>query len=335
MQTKVKTECLHYWILDADNLGICRYCGATKQFPRLDTNVDWKSPAIKQTIHSEITNEAMETKEIDKNGLLASYEKELQLKDLESVSIAKYKQQIARFCEWLGERQPSAEMARLFLAELKQDGFCNASIRSYYAALRPFLKWLKIEFKFKLRKERRLPRYHTREELNQLLRSIASRDDNWAPRNVERDILIVKTLAYTGLRRSELLALRRNDISHGFVFVRRGKGRRDRVIPLVKSLQKDLDAYIKKRGLVSTAKIFPIAENRLARMIREAAVRAGLTNITPHQLRHYFATALVERGAEIKKVQELLGHSDISTTAIYLDVIPRHLKETVELLEDE
>ena len=78
-----------------------------------------------------------------------------------------------------------------------------------------------------------------------------------------------------------------------------------------------------------------IGKNRLDRMVRESAVKAGLADITPHQLRHCFATWLVERGAEVRKVQELLGHADISTTAMYLDVIPRHLKATIELLEDE
>jgi integrase/recombinase XerD len=155
------------------------------------------------------------------------------------------------------------------------------------------------------------------------------------PRCKRTDILIIKTLAYTGLRRSELLALKCRDIKQGFLFVYRGKGERDRVIPVIKSLSIELSGYISKNHLAPADRLFPIGPNRIARIVREAAARAGLTNITPHQLRHFFATRLVERGAEVRKVQELLGHEDISSTAIYLDVVPGHLKQTIELLEDE
>jgi integrase/recombinase XerD len=273
--------------------------------------------------------------EISKIVLLSLYEKEyLQDLELSLVSIAKYKQQIRVFCNWLGYREPSAELAKSFLTELKASDYSNASIRSYYAAVRPFLKWLKIEFKLKLKKEKRLPRYHARSELDLLIQAIANRTDSWA-KDAERDILIVKVLAFTGVRRSELLSLKCQDIAKGFLFVRQGKGQKDRVIPLIKSLQGDIANYISKHNLVPADRLFPIGANRIDRMVRESAARAGLTNITPHQLRHAFATWLTEKGAEIRKVQELLGHADISTTAIYLDVIPRHLKETVELLEDE
>lgn len=255
-------------------------------------------------------------------------------KDLNPLSISKYRQQITFFCHWLGERDPSAELATLFLAELRQQGYSRSSIRSYYAAIRPFLKWRGIEFKLKLKKIRRLPHYHTKDELDRLIQAIAQRQDAWA-KNKERDILIIKTLAYTGLRRSELLKLKCQDIKQGFLFVYCGKGERDRVIPLIKSLNTKLSDYISKNHLVPADRLFPIGPNRLARMVREAAARAGLSNITPHQLRHFFATSLVERGAELHKVKELLGHEDISTTALYLDVVPTHLRKTVELLEDE
>lgn len=273
--------------------------------------------------------------EVSKIVLLASYEREfLQDLALSPVSISKYKQQIRVFYDWLESRGPSAELARQFLVDLKTSGYSNASIRSYYAAIKPFLKWLNIEFKLKLKKERRLPQYHTKGELNQLIQAIANRTDSWA-KNSERDILIIKILAYTGIRRSELLSLKCLDISEGFLFVHQGKGGKDRVIPLVKSLREEIANYIQESRLSPADRLFSLGPNRLARMVREAAARAGLDNITPHQLRHYFATSLVERGAEVRKVQELLGHEDISTTAIYLDVIPRHLQETVELLEDE
>jgi len=273
--------------------------------------------------------------EISKIVLLSSYEKEyLQSLQLSAASIAKYKQQVGSFCDWLGQQEPSADLARTFLFELKRDNYSNASIHSYYAAIKPFLKWLNIEFKMKLRKERHLPQYHAKSELDRLMQAIASRTDSWA-KNAKRDILIVKTLAYTGIRRSELLSLKCQDIASGFLFVRQGKGHKDRVIPLIKSLQGDIADYISECKLVPADRLFPIGKNRLDRMVRESAAKAGLTNITPHQLRHCFATWLVEKGAEVRKVQELLGHEDISTTAIYLDVIPRHLKATVELLEDE
>ena len=272
--------------------------------------------------------------EVSRIVLLALYEREfLQVLELSPISTAKYKQQLQTFCNWLGQREPSAELARQFLVELKVTAYSNASIRSYYAAIKPFLRWLNIEFKLKLKKEKRLPKYHTKDEFNRLVQAIASRTDSWA-RNAQRDILIVKVLAYTGIRRSELLSLKCQDIIEGFLFVRQGKGRKDRVIPLIRSLQSDMANYIGENKLVPADRLFPIGPNRLARMVREAAAKAGLSDVTPHQLRHYFATSLAEKGAELRKIQELLGHADISTTAIYLDVIPRHLQATVELLED-
>jgi integrase/recombinase XerD len=260
---------------------------------------------------------------------------ELELKrELSPLSIVKYKQQLSFFCDWLGERKPSAELGALFISELRQSGYKNTSVHSYYAAIRPFLYWLNIPFDLKLKKIRRLPRYHTKDEFDRLIQSIAERHDAWA-KNKERDILIVKTLAYTGLRRSELLSLRCQDIKGEFLFIYHAKGNRDRVIPLNQTLKKDLSNYTTSRHLLPADRLFAIGPNRLDRMIRDSAARAGLTNITPHQLRHFFATRLVEKGAEVRKVQELLGHEDITSTAIYLDVVPGHLKQTIELLNDD
>ena len=262
------------------------------------------------------------------------YKQDLLLKDLSPVTIAKYRQQLTSFCDWLGEREPSIDLAKLFFSELRQKGYKTATIRSYYAALSPYFAYLHMPLKLKLKKEKHLPRYHTQDEFNRLIQAIADRQDNWA-KNKERDILIVKTLAFTGLRRSELLSLRCEDIKGNFVFVSRGKGGRDRVIPLIASLRAELSAYIDRNHLAPGDRCFPIGPNRLARMIREAAAKAGLKHITPHGLRHYFATMLVARGAQLRAVQELMGHEDISTTAIYLDVIPAHLTSTIKLLEEE
>ena len=107
-------------------------------------------------------------------------------KDLNPLSISKYRQQITFFCHWLGERDPSAELATLFLAELRQQGYSRSSIRSYYAAIRPFLKWRGIEFKLKLKKIRRLPHYHTKDEIDRLIQAIAQRQDAWAKKALRR-----------------------------------------------------------------------------------------------------------------------------------------------------
>jgi len=92
--------------------------------------------------------------EISTINLLADYcYQELEIKkELAQVTIAKYKQQLNYFYNWLGERELSAEMGTLFLAELRQQGYSKVSIRSYYAAIRPFLKWHGIDFTLKLKK---------------------------------------------------------------------------------------------------------------------------------------------------------------------------------------
>lgn len=268
--------------------------------------------------------------------LLADYYKdELEQKLLDAKSIAKYRQQLTFFCEWLAGREPSAKLGRLFLAELRRNGYSRASIHSYYAAIRPFLRWLKIDFTLKLKKVKRLPQYHTRDEFERILDTIAKRKDNWAAKNKQRDLLIFKVLAHTGLRKSELLALRCQDIKGGYLFVLRGKGEKQRAIPLTNKLRAKINEYIQQKELAPADRLFPLEKTRLGVIVRGWGLKAGIKGISPQQLRHYFATRLIELGAELRKVQELLGHADISTTAIYLDVVPHHLKETVELLEED
>jgi len=256
-------------------------------------------------------------------------------KDLAPETISKYKQQLSQFYNWLGARDPSAELASSFvLGELRiNKGYSRATIRSYYAALRPFLYYLEMPFDLKLKKVKRLPRYHTYDEFQRLLAAVEERKDNWA-KNKERDLLIIKTLAFTGLRKSELLRLKCQDIKGDLLFVYLGKGERDRVIPLTKKLSKELAGYMRDNKLAPCQRLFPLSSNRLQTLVHHYADKAGVSGISPHQFRHYFATRLIEKGAEVRKVQELLGHEDISTTALYLDVVPTHLKKTVELLEE-
>ena len=268
--------------------------------------------------------------------LLADYcWQELELKkELAPLTTAKYKQQLTFFCNWLEGREPSAELGALFIAELRQKGYSRASIRLYYAAIRPFLYWLEIPFDLKLKKIKRLPSYHSHHEFERLLDVVRQRKDNWATKNQQRDLLILKTFALTGIRKTELLSIRCQDINECYLFIHHGKGDKPRVVPLKKTLYAQLTDYIKQENLAPVDRLFPLSPTRLGVIVRGYAAKAGV-GFTPHQLRHLFATSLIEKGAHIGQVQELLRHDDPSTTALYLDVVPAHLKETVELLEDD
>lgn len=262
------------------------------------------------------------------------YLEQLGLEDIVPATLRLRRGQLRHYHRWLGDREPSAETARLFLAELRANGYQRDTLRSYYYALRPYLAYLEIPLKMRFKREKRLPRYHSREDIARILDIIAGRDDRWSKLK-KRDRLIFRTLALSGLRRAELLALKCRDVKEGYLFVYRGKGDKDRVAPIPRRLSFEILDYCRDNGIAPSDGLFPIRKARLDSLVKGYALRAGIDDLTPHGLRHYFATRLLELGADIRKVQELLDHESIKTTAIYLDVIPEHLRQTVELLEEE
>jgi len=274
------------------------------------------------------------TKQISDQVVLDFYLKQLQLEDLTPATLRLRQRQVTIFQAWLADREPSADAAKLFLAELRNKGYQRNTLRSWYHAVKPYLAYLEIPFKVRIKKDKRLPRYHSREDLARIFAVISARDDKWAALK-KRDRLIIRTLALSGLRRSELLALRCRDVKEGYLFVYRGKGDKDRVAPIPRKLSLELLDYIRESGVEPSSRLFPMGKSRLDSMVKNYALKAGIDDLTPHGLRHYFATRLLELRANLRNVQELLGHADISTTAIYLDVIPEHLRQTVELLEEE
>ena len=262
------------------------------------------------------------------------YLEQLELEDIVPATLRLRRGQLRSYYTWLGDREPSAETAKLFLAELRAKGYKRDTLRSYYYTLKPYLAYLEIPFKVRFKREKRLPHYHSREDIARILDIIAERDDRWS-RLKKRDRLIFRTLALSGLRRAELLALRCRDVKEGYLFVYRGKGDKDRVAPIPVKLSREVLGYIHESGFEPSDRLFSIHKTRLDNLVKGYARKAGINDLTPHSLRHYFATRLLELGTDLRKVQELLGHADIRTTAIYLDVIPEHLRQTVELLEEE
>ena len=151
-----------------------------------------------------------------------------------------------------------------------------------------------------------------------------------------RDRAMLEVLYATGLRISELLGLKLNGVNVEAGFVRcMGKGSKERIVPLGASAAEAVSAYLRSRRVrMPTDYLFLNNRgNKLSRMgfckiLRFYRVQAGIRKkLTPHVLRHSFATHLLERGADLRAVQTMLGHSNISTTEIYTHVMRERLKE--------
>ena len=135
----------------------------------------------------------------------------------------------------------------------------------------------------------------------------------------------------TGLRRGELANLqpRHLDFSKLKLMVVGGKGAKDRVVPLHPSLAPKLRELCESKR--SDERVFGLIGKSIGSKFYEWSRKAGV-DLHAHSMRHYFATSLVERGANIRAVQELLGHTNLNTTQVYLAVTGRHLEEAISLL---
>ncbi|MCZ2259510.1 site-specific tyrosine recombinase XerD [Sporosarcina sp. G11-34] len=184
--------------------------------------------------------------------------------------------------------------------------------------------------------EQKLPRVLSMDEVEKLIDS----PDRSKPQGV-RDNALLEILYGTGMRVSELIGLDIDDIHLSMGFVRVfGKGGKERIVPLGSQAIKACNRYIeearplfiaKQRGV--DALFVNMRGNRISRqgcwkLLKGHALNAGLrSELTPHILRHSFATHLIENGADLRAVQEMLGHADISTTQIYTHVSRARLKE--------
>ncbi|MCF7799017.1 tyrosine-type recombinase/integrase [Candidatus Woesearchaeota archaeon] len=154
--------------------------------------------------------------------------------------------------------------------------------------------------------------------------------------------LLVKLVYAAGLRVSEVVALRVDDLefAEGHGWVRDGKGGKDRLFIIPKGLSKDIKKYLAKRK-ISSGFIFPgrdgsrMTTRNVQKIVKEAVSRAKINkSLTPHKLRHSFATHLLESGNDVRIIQELLGHANLQTTQIYTHVTTTTLKQVRSPLEN-
>ena len=142
--------------------------------------------------------------------------------------------------------------------------------------------------------------------------------------NCVRDRAILELLYSCGLRVAELCNLRWDDVNSGTrtLRVHNGKGSKDRFVPIG---ERALDSLLAMP--MNSPRVFPLTRASVWNIVKACASRAGLKNVSPHTLRHTFATHLLEGGANLRAIQELLGHSSVVTTQIYTHVSKKRLRE--------
>jgi len=232
-----------------------------------------------------------------------------------------------------------------FVQKLRDENYSAASICRFISTIRGLCKYLLVERRITEdpsenlqapKKWERLPKAISIEDVKRLLE--ASYADTLSKPVANRDYVMFELLYSSGLRVSELISLRLEDISFDAGFLRViGKGSKERIVPLHMRALERLKRFIslerpeilRKRNssyLFITRRGGPMTRQRFWQTMKKLGKRTGL-DISPHTMRHSFATHLLEGGADLRSLQKLLGHADISTTQIYTKVTTDRLKQ--------
>ncbi len=256
-----------------------------------------------------------------------------------------YRADLERFMAFLARRgkADSASVAREdivdFLAEERVQGMAGTTRARRTAAIRMFFRHLKERHRLRAnpsdlmdspRKARPLPKVLSEDEVARMIETANGND----PRSV-RDRALLETLYGCGLRVSEACALKMDDImADGELLRVFGKGSKERVVPIGGGAGRALSAYFASartsftKGNLGETHVFvtrlgrPFTRQGVFKVVRERAAAVGIAadRISPHVLRHSYASHMLARGADVRVIQELLGHADIGTTQIYTHV---------------
>ncbi len=240
----------------------------------------------------------------------------------------------------------AASDVREYLAMLRTSRYSKATTARKLAALRSFYKYLVRRGRLEAspvsiirtpRQDKRLPKFLDIEQIEALL---AAPDTDTLLGL--RDRAILETIYSAGLRISELVSINLEDLEEFSEALRiRGKGKKERLAPLGSKAIEAIEAYIERRrakfGPCDRGALFfnkhgkRISDRSVRRKLDKYLVIAGIsTDISPHSLRHSFATHMLNAGADLRSVQELLGHESLSTTQIYTHLTTRRLKEVYD-----
>lgn len=258
------------------------------------------------------------------------YYDDLDLRDLAPKSRHIYKVFVGQYQDWLDGRKPDVDTLKAYLAYLRDEKRERPhSIASKYRILYQFHRFIGQEvekFHIRLRVPKLLPPFIHPEEIRLLLAQITP-EVTPIPSLRMRDNAIITTFALTGMRLAELcdLAVKDADLRSDFITVF-GKGSKMRNIPINQELHQILKEYLASTKLKPNDSLFGCSQSNVKRIVRKYADLAGLKHIHAHSLRHFYGSQLANKGESIRVAQELLGHADPATTAIYQQVAPEHLK---------
>ena len=275
--------------------------------------------------------------------LLLKTKNELLVRGYTKRTIDQYIMYIKEFISFLENNKISIENLKEenvleFLAHKKNNNMKNTSLGMVYAALHFLIKdvlhSLEIDNIKIPKKEKYLPVVLTRKEVKLLFNSTKTK----------RNKLIIELLYSSGLRVSELcnLKLENIDLNEKLINVKSGKGQKDRFVIIS---DKWLEEYIKfaKRFFKKVPRKYvfckkngkPLSPDTIQKIVKDASKNAGIKkHITPHTLRHSFATHLLESGENIRKIQTLLGHASLATTQIYTKISTKDIKNTKNPLDN-
>jgi len=265
-------------------------------------------------------------------------------------TVAAYRSDVIRYLDYITDccsltsvDDITADDVLDHMVELRDSGMATRSIARHLASIRMFHRFIQAEGLASRDPTRDMDSPRLWQNLPHVLSvgevdRVLAAPDTSTPRGL-RDAAIIETLYATGLRVSELASLRVEDVNLKKGIVRCvGKGNKERVVPLGRQARRRLKAYLRVRADMlkgrSTDRLFisrrarGMSRQRVWEVVRYLARQAGITEpVTPHTLRHSFATHMLDRGADLRAVQEMLGHANIATTQVYTHVSQERLKQ--------
>lgn len=270
-------------------------------------------------------------------------------KGLSKNSFESYQRDLMKLAKWSEKNnydivQLSRQDLREFLIDLARENLSPTSVNRLISAMRGFYKFLMFDRHITknpaedLQSQQTtayLPKFLNQDEIEKLLQVPDVSGEIGL-----RDRAILETMYACGLRVSEVCTLQISDIElDAGILTCKGKGNKTRKVPMGKSAVEWLKSYLAKRRKNENFEVQnlfvsmygkPVSRQEIFVLVKECGIKIGRDDISPHTLRHSFATHLVQNSADIRSVQQMLGHADISTTQIYTHITDKHLRKTYE-----